>query len=400
MNQNAQKVKQLHREAMEFADEADLAELFGDRTQFLQLAEQAFEKEKAAADLMEDIDVEPSRSVLHRSAATLAWRCGFYDQSEKLIYRALAGNPRSDVAWQLKDLLGTVNLAKAGVHLGEGQLQFSLHGSQIGHGKAAVEELTSRAPSIATMLRISATSALQYARDAVSSKRPKIGDIPVFIEGLAAGSCIVKLRIGEPIQDTLPGFWHFNDAIKPFFENVNLLEQGETYELEKTIDDPNEYRDFVKASIELAPDGTKISSVKFQSVIDDSLRVVSLNTTQSSLKGLPLPDIPSEERKLEVTADDIVKTGVLRVGNALDDKNKTLCIVATDSEGNWHIEGTEDLKDEIVRQFFKRRIVVHGKRMKRANVVKHILVNRKEDVRLDAEKGFLETSTGASKTLI
>lgn len=369
---------------MEFADEADLAKLFGEQAKFQRLTEQAFEREKAAADLMEGIDIEPSRGVLHRSAATLAWRCGFYDLSEKLIYRALAGNPRSDIKWQLKDLLGTVNLAKQGIHLGEGQLQFSLHGSQIGYGKAAVEELTSRAPSIATMLRISAKSALQNARDAVSSKQPKIGEFPVFVEGLAAGSCIVKLRLGEPIQDTLPGFGHFNDAIKSFFENVNLLERGETFALEKAIDDPKKYRDFVKASIDLAPDGKKISSVKLQSVIDDNLEVVSLNTTQSMLKGLQLPHLPRVEKSLEVTEQDIAKTGVLRVGNALDDENKTLCIVATDSEGNWHIEGAEDLKDEVVRQFFKRRIIVHGKRMKRANVVNHILVKRIEDVRLDA----------------
>jgi len=385
---------------MKFADEADLAKLFGERAKFLQLTKQAFEKEKAAADLMKDIDVEPSRGVLHRSAATLAWRCGLFDQSEKLIYRALAGNPRSDIEWQLKDLLGTVNLAKEGIHLGEGQLLFSLHGSQIGYGKAAVEELTSRAPSIATMLRISATSALKDVRDAVSRKQPELGDIPVFIEGLAAGSCIVKLRLGEPIQESLPGFGRFNDAIKPFLENMNLLEQGETYELEKTIDDPIEFRDFVKASIELAPDGEKISSVKFQSVIDGHLKVVSLHTTQSTLEGLQLPRVPSVESRLEVTEQAIVKTGVLRVGNALDNEVKTLCILATDGEGNWHIEGTEDLKDEIVRQYFKRRIVVHGKRMKRANVVRHILVNRKEDVRLDAEKDFCETSMGASKTLI
>lgn len=85
MNQNAHEVKQLHREAMELADEADLAKLFGERAKFLRITEQAFEKERAAADLMDDKDVEPSRSVLHRSAATLAWRCGLYEQSEKLI---------------------------------------------------------------------------------------------------------------------------------------------------------------------------------------------------------------------------------------------------------------------------------------------------------------------------
>ena len=125
-----------------------------------------------------------------------------------------------------------------------------------------------------------------------------------------------------------------------------------------------------------------------------------MNTTQSSLEELQLPHIPSFQSRLEVTEQDVVKSGVLRVGNALDDKNKTQCIVATDSEGNWHIEGTEDLKDEVVRQFFKRRIVVHGKRMKRVNAVNHILVTRIEDVRLDAEKDLPETSMGASKTLI
>ena len=401
MTTKARRVNQLHHEAMEFADESFVARLEKDRERYLHFTRLALEKEAAAADLMVDEeDIEPTRSVLHRSAATLAWRCGRFDEAEKLIYRALAGNPRSDIEWELKDLLGTVNLAKEGIHLGEGQLQFSLHGSQIGYGKAAVEELTSRAPSIATLLRISAKSALQNACDTVSRKQSELGDIPVFIEGLAAGSCIVKLRLGEPVQDTLPGFGRFNDAIKPFFEYMNLLEQGETYELEKTIDDPAEFRDFVKASIEVAPDGERISSVKFQSVIDEHLKVVSLHTTQSSLEGLQLPHIPSVESGLEVTEQAIVKTGVLRVGNALDNEIKTLCILATDGEGNWHIEGAEDLKDEIVRQYFKRRIVVHGKRMKRANVVRHILVSSKEDVRLIAENELQDMDSGEHKKLV
>ena len=105
---------------MEFADEADVAKLLGETENFHRLTEQAFELEKAAADEMKDIHVEPSRGVLHRSAATLAWRCGRYDEAEKLIYRALAGNPRNDIEWELKDLLGTVNLAKAGIRLSQG----------------------------------------------------------------------------------------------------------------------------------------------------------------------------------------------------------------------------------------------------------------------------------------
>ena len=377
---------------MEFADESFVARIEKDRERYLHFTRLALEKEAAAADLMVDEeDIEPTRSVLHRSAATLAWRCEEYDVAEKLIYRALAGNPRSDIEWELKDLLGTVNLAKAGNHLVPGQLLWSLHGNVVGFGKALVTDLTSRAPSIQQLLQISARSALRKARGKVSDKLDALGEVPVFIEGLEAGSCIVKLRLGEPKQEALPGFERFDGAIEPFMKNVDLLARGHMDLLEDSIVDGADFSDFITAAASLAPDGEKIKAVKFQAVVDNHPRLVSLDTTQSALKGLRQPHKPDEEKRLEVTEQDIVKTGVLRVGNALDDENKTLCIVATESEGNWHIEGTEELKDEIVRQFFKRRIVVHGKRMKRANVVNHILVSRKEDVRLDAEKEISKT---------
>ncbi len=98
---------------MEFADEADLAKLLGEHDKYLRLMKKAFEEEKAAADLMADIHVEPSRGVLHRSAATLAWLCGMYVEAEMLIIRALAGNPRADIEWELKDLLAKVKTEMA-----------------------------------------------------------------------------------------------------------------------------------------------------------------------------------------------------------------------------------------------------------------------------------------------
>ena len=49
------------------------------------------------------MEAEPTRSVLHRSAATLAVQCGELQQAEKLIAVALAGQPPLDVAEELKD---------------------------------------------------------------------------------------------------------------------------------------------------------------------------------------------------------------------------------------------------------------------------------------------------------
>ena len=101
-----QNVETLHREAMELADQAILARQHGDAVQVTKLAKAAFQKERAAADLVADpFDLEPTRSVLHRSAAVLALECAELREAERLIGRALAGHPPNDIADELRDLL-------------------------------------------------------------------------------------------------------------------------------------------------------------------------------------------------------------------------------------------------------------------------------------------------------
>jgi len=107
-SQKMQNVETLHRAAMEFVDQAVLARQEGDVARVAELAQAAFGKERAAADLVADrLDLEPTRSVLHRSAATLAVECGQLRDAERLIGRALAGNPPDDIANELRDLLLT-----------------------------------------------------------------------------------------------------------------------------------------------------------------------------------------------------------------------------------------------------------------------------------------------------
>ncbi len=93
---------------MEYADEADILLLERKHDNFLHYTRLALEKEAAAADLMVDEDIEPTRSVLHRSAATLAWRCEEYDEARRLIDRALAGNAPPEIAAELDELLQKV----------------------------------------------------------------------------------------------------------------------------------------------------------------------------------------------------------------------------------------------------------------------------------------------------
>jgi hypothetical protein len=101
-----QAVETLHREAMELVDRAVLARQCADIDRVTALTKVAFAKERAAADLVaNEWDFEPTRSVLHRSAAVLAIECALLREAERLIGRALAGNPPTEIANELRDLL-------------------------------------------------------------------------------------------------------------------------------------------------------------------------------------------------------------------------------------------------------------------------------------------------------
>jgi hypothetical protein len=104
-------IQEKHTTAMDLAEAAMVAKLRGDLEQASLLTRQAFENELAAAELIvNQLDAEPTRSILHRSAATLAIDCGELKIAERLIATALSGNPPEEIASQLKDLFIQINL--------------------------------------------------------------------------------------------------------------------------------------------------------------------------------------------------------------------------------------------------------------------------------------------------
>lgn len=97
--------QQLHNEAMSKANEAFTAKQAGDNLRYLELTKEAFEKEKTAAwQLFTKTEAEPTRSVLFRSAAWLAFNCGKIRESEQLISAAIAGNPPVEILKELRTL--------------------------------------------------------------------------------------------------------------------------------------------------------------------------------------------------------------------------------------------------------------------------------------------------------
>jgi len=104
-------VNVLHREAMDLAELAQVAKLKGEMEQFNHLLRQAFTQElNAAALIANHWESEPTRSVLHRSAASLAIECGEFNIPNRLIATALSGNPPAEIAEELQDLFIQINL--------------------------------------------------------------------------------------------------------------------------------------------------------------------------------------------------------------------------------------------------------------------------------------------------
>jgi hypothetical protein len=121
-------IQMLHQQAMDLAEAAAVARLKGTPEQAAQLTRQAFEREiQAAALIATTLDAEPTRSVLHRSAASLAIECGELRAAERLIATALSGNPPLEIAEELKDLFIQINLSqylkRQGIHIDINELQ-------------------------------------------------------------------------------------------------------------------------------------------------------------------------------------------------------------------------------------------------------------------------------------
>ena len=106
-------IHELHQQAMDLAEAAAIARLKGALEQAEQFTRQAFEQETYAASLtVNSLEAEPTRSVLHRSAASLAIECGELQAAERLITTALSGNPPPEIAEELKDLFIQINLGQ------------------------------------------------------------------------------------------------------------------------------------------------------------------------------------------------------------------------------------------------------------------------------------------------
>jgi len=280
----ASQVNDLHNRAMDAAGRAFHADIHGDYATAETLFQEAFQLEREAALLLvDDTQAEPTRSVLLRSAASLAVDCREHREAERLIAIALSGNPPTQIGEELRDLLETVyfcrHLSLRGLELDPGEFQMSMTGSAIGFGLIESGQFLRRA-EIAEKMLVRTTERLRgtdFRESGSPSKEAMLG-FEVFFSTVRAASFAISIRLGRPQRQLiLPGFVGPKEVVDEFLVCMGHFNAEESEALHDRIQGEAYFNNFTALARKLAPDGNKVRAVGFTSIRGDETKQVALS---------------------------------------------------------------------------------------------------------------------------
>ncbi len=360
-----QGVTALHREAMEHADLAAEAKRRGDASAFAGHTRAALEKEAEACRLVAGLhDLEPTRSVLHRSAASLALDCGEIRQAEQLIGTALAGEPPEEIAEELRDLLEDVyfrrHLALRGVSLQASEFQMSLEGPAVGCGIARSDYFVGRVKDLETLIYRTAERRLgREFREAGRRKQKLADELELYVSVPRAASFAVTFKLGKSNQMNLPGIDFPREVIDDLLDCFEMVDRGEIELLRDRIPDESYFRNFVGLAQKIAPDGKGVRTLGFTNSSGDGGREVALSRPRSVIREAVTP--PTSET-LEETESPLVEIrGVLLEADAKGQREGQIEIV--DKEGTPHkVRVPRGMMSDVVKPWFEEEVIVLGRR--------------------------------------
>lgn len=263
-------ISRLHTTAMDFAERAFVAVRGGDLATADVLLREAYEREREAAmALISTPEIEPTRSVLLRSAASLAIDCREFREAERLISFALSGSPPEEIAEELRDLLESVyfgrHLEPKDLLLSQGAFQLSLAGPAVGHGIVVAREFMPRLATLERLLHRTTERQwnMPFQEGGGTSRAIKEG-FEFYVATPMAASFAVAVRIGTRRPQTLlPGFSGPDAVLDEFLECLALFQSEDRARLSERIPDSAYYRNFTALAMRLVPDGDRIRQVGF-----------------------------------------------------------------------------------------------------------------------------------------
>lgn len=360
----------LHRRAMDVAALALMDRMHGNKKQERARLERALDLELAAIAELEE-PVEPTFSVLHRSAATLALDCNQFRRAEKLVATALAHEPPPEIADELRDLLEQVNFQRhlelRGVVLTEEEIQLSLSGADVGFGFVSAAQFQKRIGDSSRLIhRIAERKSNRPFRERGKLDRSIGSHFEPYLSLPRAASYSVTLRFGHPVKQLpLPGMVMLDtsEVLNEFMDLIGLLNDATISDIRERIPQPAYLTNFLGLAKNLAPDGDRIRQVGFTTITKSGTRFESITKPKSELPPPTVIEPPHDETK------PIEIRGTLRYADSIG-KNQIKII---DSKGDSHPIGVpEGMMNDIVRPMWDSEVTVIGLRKGRSITLQEI----------------------------
>jgi hypothetical protein len=266
--------------------------------------QKAFELERNAALLISK-GTEPSRSVLLRSAASLALNAGLPREAERMISIALSEEPPPPIAEELRDLLEQVNFERhlqlRDVTLAEDEVQMSLSGPETGFGVARSDEFIRRIQILELMAYRTAERQLKYPFREKGRVPKDVRDIcDPYVSVPRAASFAVTVRFGIRQSRLLfASETSTRTVIDDLLGGLELINVRKEADLRNIIKEEHYYNNMIALAKKLSPDLKNVRLVGLTTIRGKKQLEVAFTRASSEIqipKLLPALDEGSAER--------------------------------------------------------------------------------------------------------
>ncbi len=360
-----------HDQAMETAFQADQERRLGNIEKASELYRYALDLELKAIKEMHE-PVEPTYSILHRSAGWLAIDCNEIRLAEKLASKALSGDPHPRIAEELRDLLEQVgfqrHLELKGVTLEVSDIQISVSGHGVGLGIVRHDDVIQRIDnSTKAIRRIVERKCKKPFRERGRSEKHIEENYQLFLSTPRAASFAVTLKLGSrPDQLLIKGLTETNAVLDEFMDLMEMVNQSQLSDIQDRISDLAYFRNFLGLSKKIAPDGERIRQVGFTAVKNGAERYVEVTNPARKI-----PSISAFEGSLEIESESFEIFGILKYADAIKGNKNEIKLIDDDNKTHV-IEVPVGMMNDIVGPMWDTRVKIMGTRSRNRSVLDEI----------------------------
>jgi hypothetical protein len=258
-------VRELHDAAMQYAQHALIARAKEQAALSRSYAEDAYKHEIQALQMflqlvdVDDADLEPTRSILHLSAASLAYQAALLEESRDLAQQGLQGQPSHRVRAALQELLADVDfLLNPPTSLEPDQLQLTLVGQAIlKSGAIWYDEFHKWLHSMVQSVRLAVQQPTRLSPQAARAALHPI------VYPVQPGSAIITVQFQRaPTQQDSLAADDIPVAIGQVVSAIAAINDSNLTAFSQQFPNPQDQRTFLIYLRDLAPDGERVHRMR------------------------------------------------------------------------------------------------------------------------------------------